>query len=103
MKFKFHLYIQKHPNQTYTVTPVPFYDLSTYGANLDDVKTELVEAIKERVEGMAAPMLQHIEFELGPDHAQSPGRAAPNGPQKAQEAPRAGADPLQPARPPGRR
>ena len=63
MKFKFHLYVQKHQNQTYTVTPIPFYDLSTFGPNIDDVKTELAEAIKERVEGMAARMLQHIEFD----------------------------------------
>jgi ATP-dependent Clp protease ATP-binding subunit ClpA len=65
MKFKFHLYVQKHQNQTYTVTPVPFYDLSTYGPNLEEVKTELSEAIKARVEAMAAPMLQHLEFDSG--------------------------------------
>ena len=65
MKFKFHLYVQKHQNQTYTVTPAPFYDLSTYGPNLEEVKTELAEAIKERIEGMPSPMLQHLEFDSG--------------------------------------
>src|SRR5512145_1350078 len=63
MKFKFHLYIQKHANQTYTVTPIPFYDLTAYGASLDEVKAELSEAIVERVEGMPATMLQQIEFD----------------------------------------
>ena len=65
MKFKFHLYVQKHPNQTYTVAPIPFYDLSTYGPNLEEVKAELAEAIKERIEGMAPSMLQHLEFDSG--------------------------------------
>ncbi len=36
MKFKFHLFIQKHQNQTYTVMPIPFYDLATFGPNMDE-------------------------------------------------------------------
>ncbi|MBI5958169.1 MAG: AAA family ATPase [Chloroflexi bacterium] len=63
MKFKFHLYVQKHQNQTYTVTPIPFYDLATFGPVLEEIKTEMTEAIKERVEGMAAAALQTLEFD----------------------------------------
>ena len=63
MDFKFHLYVQKHPNQTYTVVPVPFYDLSTYGPNLEEIKTELSEALKERIENTAPQVLQHFEFD----------------------------------------
>ncbi|NLX10114.1 MAG: AAA domain-containing protein [Chloroflexi bacterium] len=62
MKFKFHLFVQKHQNQTYTATPLPFYDLTSYGPNLDDLKTELAEAVAERVENTSPHMLQHLEF-----------------------------------------
>ncbi len=65
MKFKFHLYVQKHHNQTYTVTPIPFYELTTFGAVLEDIKTELAEAIRERIEEMSPGQLQHLEFDPG--------------------------------------
>lgn len=62
MKFKFHLFIQKHQNQTYTVTPLPFYDLAMFGSTLEDLKDDLSDAIEERVEGMSAATLQQLEF-----------------------------------------
>ncbi len=65
MKFKFHLYVQKHQNQTYTVTPIPFYDMTGFGPNLEEVKAELVEAIQARIADMPAGMLQHLEFDSG--------------------------------------
>lgn len=63
MKFKFHLYVQKHQSQTYTAIPAPFYDLSAYGPTLEEVKTELVEAVKDRLENTPPYMLQNYEFD----------------------------------------
>ncbi|HEX3050503.1 MAG TPA: AAA family ATPase [Aggregatilineaceae bacterium] len=65
MDFKFHLYVQKHQNQTHTVTVVPYYDLTAYGPNLDELKAELAEAIRERLEETPPSMLQHVEFDPG--------------------------------------
>ncbi|MBN2306020.1 MAG: ATP-dependent Clp protease ATP-binding subunit, partial [Anaerolineae bacterium] len=65
MKFKFHLYVQKHTNHTYTAIPLPYWDLSAYGPNLEEVKVELAEAIKERVEDTPPHLLQHLEFDAG--------------------------------------
>ena len=48
MLFKCYLYVQKHHNRTYTVVPLPFYDLAAFGINLDEIKSDLVEALKER-------------------------------------------------------
>jgi len=63
MKFKFHLFVQKHQNRTYTVTVIPFYDLTAFGVNLDDVKNELAEAVKERVRSTLPQHLHHFEFD----------------------------------------
>lgn len=63
MKFKFHLFVQKHQNRTYTVTVLPFNDLTSFGINLDEIKNELTEAIKERVRETPPQYLQHLEFD----------------------------------------
>ncbi|MBN1965234.1 MAG: ATP-dependent Clp protease ATP-binding subunit, partial [Anaerolineae bacterium] len=63
MKFKFHLYVQKHHNQTYTVMPVPFYDLATFGSNLEEIKSELAEALTERIQDMSPQALQQLAFD----------------------------------------
>lgn len=63
MKFKFHLFVQKHPNRTYTVTVLPFTDITSYGLNLDEIKTELGEALKERVRSTPPSALQQLEFD----------------------------------------
>lgn len=52
MKFTFQLYVQKHRNHTYTAIPVPFWDISAFGPNLDELKTELAEAVRNRIERM---------------------------------------------------
>ncbi|MBX3063001.1 MAG: AAA family ATPase [Anaerolineae bacterium] len=63
MKFKFHLFVQKHQNRTYTVTVLPFGDLTSFGINFDEIKSELSEAIKERVRSTPPQHLQHLEFD----------------------------------------
>jgi ATP-dependent Clp protease ATP-binding subunit ClpC len=63
MKFKFHLFVQKHQNRTYTVTVLPFSDLTSFGLNFDEIKAELGEALKERVRSTAPQHLQHLEFD----------------------------------------
>lgn len=63
MKFKFHLYVQKHRNRTYTATVLPFYDLSSYGVNLTEIKDELADAITERIEEIPASRLHTLEFD----------------------------------------
>ena len=62
MKFKFHLYVQKHYNRTYTVTPLPFYDLTAYGNNLEEMKAEIVEALEERIQETHPSQLHSFEF-----------------------------------------
>jgi hypothetical protein len=69
MDFKFHLYVQKHENQTYTVTPVPFYDLTTYGPNFEEIKSELAEAIQSAWKGWRRPC-SRPGLRCQPDHAQ---------------------------------
>ncbi len=63
MKFKFHLYVQKHRNRTYTVTILPFYDISSYGINLAEIKAELAETVKERIQEMPPTRLHQLEFD----------------------------------------
>lgn len=63
MKFKFHLYVQKHSNRTYTATVLPFYDINSYGINLEEIKLELSEAIKKRVEETPSARLHRYEFD----------------------------------------
>lgn len=63
MKFKFHLYVQKHNNRTYTATVLPFYDINGYGTNLAELKTELAETVKERVQEMPATRLHQFEYD----------------------------------------
>jgi ATP-dependent Clp protease ATP-binding subunit ClpC len=63
MKFKFHLFVQKHQNRTYTVTVMPFWDLTAYGINLDEIKSELAEALVDRVRDLPPQHLQNLEFE----------------------------------------
>lgn len=63
MKFKFHLFVQKHANQTFTVTVLPFYDLTSYGANLSEIKADLAEAVIERVQNIPPFHLQHLAFD----------------------------------------
>ncbi|MBX3085580.1 MAG: AAA family ATPase [Anaerolineae bacterium] len=63
MKFKFHLFVQKHQNRTYTVTVLPFGDMTSFGINFDEIKAELTEAIKDRVRETPPHQLQHLEFD----------------------------------------
>lgn len=63
MKFKFHLYVQKHNNRTYTATVLPFYDINSYGVNLPELKAELSETVKERIIEMPATRLHQLEFD----------------------------------------
>ncbi len=65
MQFKFHLYVQRHHNRTYTVTPIPFFDMTTYGINLDEIKAELSEALQDRLNGMPPQFLHNIEYDEG--------------------------------------
>lgn len=65
MKFKFHLYVQKHSNRTYTATVLPFYDINSYGINLEEIKLELSEIIKKRVEETPPARLHRYEFDSG--------------------------------------
>ncbi len=65
MKFKFHIFVRKQKNGTYTVVPVSFWNLSAYGPNLIELKKELAEAIKERVEEMPPQELARVEFDSG--------------------------------------
>lgn len=62
MLFKFHLYVQKHFNRTYTVTPLPFFELTGYGNNLEEIKAEISEALTERILEIPPSQLQHLEF-----------------------------------------
>jgi len=62
MKFKFHLYVQKHFNRTYTVTPLPFFDLTAFGSNLEECKAEIREALEERIIETNPNNLQQYEF-----------------------------------------
>jgi len=63
MDFKFHLYIRKHANNTYTVTPIPFYDLTVFGPNIEELKRDLQAAVKERLEAMAPAALEQVQFD----------------------------------------
>jgi ATP-dependent Clp protease ATP-binding subunit ClpA len=63
MKFKFHLYVQKHRNRTYTVTVLPFYDISSYGINMTEIKKELGDVVTERIAEMPANQLHRLEFD----------------------------------------
>ncbi len=60
MQFKFYLYVQKHNNRTYTVVPLPFYDMATFGINLDEIKSDLTEALKERVKDIPQHNLHNL-------------------------------------------
>lgn len=62
MEFKFHLYVQRHFNRTYTVTPLPFFDLTAYGNNLEEIKTDIAEALKERMLEINPSQLNQFEF-----------------------------------------
>ncbi|NJL92795.1 MAG: AAA domain-containing protein [Anaerolineae bacterium] len=62
MEFKFHLYIQRHYNRTYTVTPLPFFDLTAYGSNLDEIKLEIAEALVKRLSEINPGQLHQYEF-----------------------------------------
>lgn len=63
MQFKFHLYVQKHKNHTYTVTPIPFYDLTQFGPNLHEIKQDLAAALKERIESTPPARLSQLEYD----------------------------------------
>ncbi len=63
MQFKFHLYVQKHHNRTYTVVPLPFYDMAVYGINLDELKGQLAEALTERIKEIPPSRLHNLEFD----------------------------------------
>ena len=65
MEFTFHLFVQKHANRTYTVTPLPFFDLTAYGINLDEIKRDLAEALVQRVKEIPARNLHSLEFDTG--------------------------------------
>ncbi|MBN1966001.1 MAG: AAA family ATPase [Anaerolineae bacterium] len=65
MEFKFHLYVQRHHNRTYTVVPLPFYDMTVYGINLEELKSDLAEALTERIKDIAPQHLHHLEFDSG--------------------------------------
>jgi hypothetical protein len=60
MEFTFHLFVQKHANRTYTVTPLPFFDLTVYGINLDDIKHDLAETLAERIKEIPARNLHSV-------------------------------------------
>lgn len=63
MKFQFHLYVQKHFNRTYTVTPLPFYDLTAYGNNLEEIREDISEALQARIEEMSPLALHRLEYD----------------------------------------
>lgn len=63
MKFKFHLYVQKHKNRTYTVTVLPFYDITGYGIHLNEIKEELAEQVRDRIENTPHSQLHLLEFD----------------------------------------
>lgn len=63
MKFQFHLYVQKHFNRTYTVTPLPFHDMTAYGNNLEEIRAELTEALQERIAEMSPLALHRLEYD----------------------------------------
>lgn len=63
MKFQFHLYVQKHFNRTYTVTPLPFYDMTAYGNNFEEIRSDLTEALEERVAEMSPMALHRLEYD----------------------------------------
>ena len=63
MEFTFHLFVQKHANRTYTVTPLPFFDLTAYGINLNEIKRDLAEALAERIKEIPARNLHSLEFD----------------------------------------
>lgn len=65
MNFKFYLFVQKHQSHSYTVSVLPFSDVVAYGANLDAIKTELVEALKEKVGEIPPSALHTLEFVPG--------------------------------------
>lgn len=62
MQFKFHLYVQKHFNRTYTVTPLPFYDMTVYGNNLEEIKQEIAETIQKRLAEVSPAQLHQFEL-----------------------------------------
>lgn len=63
MKFKFHLYVQKHKNRTYTITVLPFYDITSYGINLNEIKDELEEVVRERILNTPPSHLHLLEYD----------------------------------------
>ncbi|CAG0974418.1 ATP-dependent Clp protease ATP-binding subunit ClpC [Anaerolineae bacterium] len=63
MKFTFHLFVQKHDNRTYTVSALPFTDITGFGINLDEIKTEMAEALKERIRATPPQFLHQLEFD----------------------------------------
>lgn len=63
MKFKFHLYVQKHKNRTYTVTVLPFYDITAYGINLNEIKDELAVQVTKRIKDTPPSQLHLLEFD----------------------------------------
>jgi ATP-dependent Clp protease ATP-binding subunit ClpC len=65
MNFKFHLFVQKHHNDTYTAMVVPLYDLTAYGPTLEEVKSELAEAVKAHIQDTPAHQLHNFEFQPG--------------------------------------
>jgi|GEM_PF-1678329 len=62
MQFKIHLYVQKHLNRTYTVTPLPFYDLTVFGNNYEELKRDIRQALTERIKEMSPWQLGELEF-----------------------------------------
>lgn len=62
MLFKFHLYVQKHFNRTYTVIALPFYDLTVYGSNLEEIKQEITETLQKRIAETHPSNLHQFEF-----------------------------------------
>jgi ATP-dependent Clp protease ATP-binding subunit ClpC len=65
MNFKFYLFVQKHQGGFYTVAALPFNDVVAYGANLDTVKAEIAESLKEKVAEMPVAALHKLEFVPG--------------------------------------
>lgn len=63
MKFKFHLYVQKHKNRTYTVTVLPFYDITAYGINMTEIREELSETVIERIKQTPPHQLHLYEYD----------------------------------------
>ncbi len=63
MKFKLHLFVQKHHNGMYTVRVLPFNDVTGYGPNLEEIKADLRESVAELIRDAPQDRLHILEFD----------------------------------------